>query len=296
MKKFLLIIVAALVIFSFSCTDQENVSKADNQAVLIENLQQFNESLITSEKESRSFMRFLCVASADVAGAYEVGRICGRFGLFVGGIKGALIGGGIGGLIGGVGASYGAYCGTRSQIVSHDSKELITSAYAVVKMNDELVREYPRENIDINLPKKHKDLLEIGIKHNIILDMVRNEREILEEIIPDSVLTEEEKNVLESKEFIDSYNNFIPKYATLSVDEFLSGETVDSKVMSLFLDIYNAYPENIQDVKFIINKYIELIEASDSFTDDEKQSIYAGLSVAVCSYEYWENNNNLYLK
>lgn len=60
-------------------------------------------------------------------------------------------------------------------------------------MNDELVREYPRENIDINLPKKHKDLLEIGIKHNIILDMVRNEREILEEIIPDSVLTEEEK-------------------------------------------------------------------------------------------------------
>lgn len=176
------------MIFSFSCTDQENVSKADDQAVLIENLQQFNESLITSEKESRSFMSFLCVASADVAGAYELGRICGRAGLFVG------------------------------------------------------------------------------------------------------------KNVLESKEFIDSYNTLIPKYATLSVDEFLSGETVDSKVMSLFLDIYNAYPENIQDVKFIINKYIELIEASDSFTDDEKQSIYAGLSVAVCSYEYWENNNNLYLK
>lgn len=68
MKKNWLIIVAALVIFSFSCTDQENVSKADNQAVLqavlIDNLHQVNASSITTEKESRSFMRFLCVASA----------------------------------------------------------------------------------------------------------------------------------------------------------------------------------------------------------------------------------------
>ena len=275
---------------ALSCSEEVGEVKKEKPDELLEALAEFNEDLISTRPSSRGFLRFLCVASADVAGAYELGRIGGKIGLFCGGFKGALIGGGVCGLVGGVGASYGAYCGTRSAQID-DSRLMVTAAYAAIKVEEKVVLEYPRDNITVAMPVGHEDAIDVGIKHNIMLDMIRTESDLLSDIDVNVVLSPQEKEVLESEEFIENYNRLIPKYASLDVNDYLSAaavDSVDSRVMGLFLDLYNQYPENIADVRFIVEKYIEMIEASDVFTDDEKRCIYTGLAVAVCSFEYWE--------
>ena len=60
-------------------------------------------------------------------------------------------------------------------------------------------------------------------------------------------------------------------------------------VMKLYLDIINKYPEKVDDVEFVSNKYIELITNSSELTDEEKDCLYSAISVAVSSFEFWQS-------
>ncbi len=292
MKKIISIgFFSAIFLFAaFSCSEEVSSVKREKPDELLGTLAEFNENLISARPSSRGILRVLSVASADVAGAYELGRIGGKVGLFFGGFKGALIGGGVCGLVGGVAASYSAYCTTRSAQIN-DSKLMVTAAYAALKVEKEVMLEYPRDNIAVAIPVGYEDVIDVGIKHNIMLDMIRTEPDLLSDVDVNGILSPQEKEILESEEFIENYNRLMPKYASMDVNDYLSAasvDSVDSRVMGLFLDLYNQYPEDIADVRFIVEKYIEMIEASDVFTDDEKRCIYTGLAVAVCSFEYWE--------
>lgn len=52
---------------------------------------------------------------------------------------------------------------------------------------------------------------------------------------------------------------------------------------------FHRYPEKANDVEFISNKYVELISASLELTEEDKDLLYSAISVAVSSFEYWEN-------
>ena len=144
----------------------------------MEILKNFNDSLsLNSNHETKGFLRFIAVASADVVGAYELGRIGVKIGAIVG-LKGALIGGAIGGIVGGVGASYVAYCGTRPETTSSlDSPtiDMIVAGYSRIIVSDSLMQSYVVGEINLNFPEKfNDDAIRTGKMHNLILDISLN--------------------------------------------------------------------------------------------------------------------------
>lgn len=97
--------------------------------------------------------------------------------------------------------------------------------------------------------------------------------------------------VMKDPSFNQSYEEMLNIVSTKSPKEFIqaSGVTYD-EVVRLYLDILNTSPEKLEDVEFITNKYIELIEKSNELTEAEKDNIYMAFSVAAASVEYWNKN------
>ena len=56
-----------------------------------------------------------------------------------------------------------------------------------------------------------------------------------------------------------------------------------------YLELFAVYPENVDDLIKITNDYIEIIESSNEFTEDEKAMIYAGLMVSIYSPQIWDD-------
>lgn len=297
MKKVILgtmLIVMSLLMIScekkvkneFNCQDSET----------LEILKNFNDSLsLNSNHETKGFLRFIAVASADVVGAYELGRIGVKIGA-IGGLKGALIGGAIGGIVGGVGASYVAYCGTRPETTSSlDSPtiDMVVAGYSRIIVSDSLMQSYVVGEINLNFPEKfNDDAIRTGKMHNLILDISLNGGELSN---VKTVLSDMEKSVIYSDEYMDNYNEVVDKFRDMrntdDMEYLYKDGTVESSVMRLFLEIYNRYPNNCEDVNFIINKYIDVVDKSKEMPDEMKSCIYNGLAVAAYSYKYWQDNN-----
>ena len=68
------------------------------------------------------------------------------------------------------------------------------------------------------------------------------------------------------------------------------GNDISTRLMNMFYDILVEYPEKLSDVEFIINKYIDAVKSSSELSEDEKDLIYTGLSVAASSSEFWNEN------
>lgn len=280
-----------------SCSDkrQEEIiaHKPLNENKLVISLQNFNDSIVLTKPKTRSgWLRFLSVASADIAGSFELGKIGASLGSSFPGY-GTVIGGAIGATIGAAGASYMADLATRTSISASDivnSKELIQQAYCYVKENN-LIEEYPTEEIAIALPTGYESSKEVGLLHNTILNSVAaptNEEENEEIAYP---FTAVENAVLYSTEYIDSYESVLLKVINSDTNKpiFVSEEGVSAEIINLFIEVFNQYPEDINDVNFIVNKYIEKIEASNLLSESEKKNIYDALSVAVFSFYHWSN-------
>lgn len=293
-KSFLGFMLVVMSVFMFSCEKEDKMNNTFNSksSTTLEILKEFNDSLsVDPACETKGFLRFIAVASADVTGAYELGKIGVKIGA-LGGLKGALIGGAIGGIIGGVGASYGAYCGTKPETAStldFPTVNMLVTNYSYVTISDSLLFQYTEDDIKLNFPEEFNDeAIRTGKMHNLILDISIDEGE-LQNI--DNQLTDMEKSVIYSDEFLCEYDKIINNFIDLDLEdpEYIYADgTVESSVMQLFLDIYNKYPENCEDVNFIINKYIEVVDDSDEISDEMKSCIYNGLAVAAYSYKYWE--------
>lgn len=59
-------------------------------------------------------------------------------------------------------------------------------------------------------------------------------------------------------------------------------------VEQLFFEVYERYANDCDDVSFIINKYVEAIDASDELSPEEKTSLKYGFATALYSTNYWE--------
>lgn len=292
------LLLGALV-FMASCSNDypindslsQQTKKTETQVFNVaKEFQALNDSLLLIQNpETRGFWRgvltFCAVAGADAAGAYEVGKIgCGVGSLF--GPNGAVVGALAGGLIGGAGASYVAYCSTRSASIV--SPQTVTSAYVAVAEENPVYTDYYPEQINLKLPEEKKELQIIGVKHNLILEKLTNQEFSLTPV--EEVLTPLEAEIVKSKGFEDGYYSVLNKYIIGDYDTYVENDgSTGNVVMKLYLDIINKYPEEVNDVEFVSNKYIELISNSSELSDEEKDRLYSAISVAVSSFEYWQS-------
>ena len=67
----------------------------------------------------------------------------------------------------------------------------------------------------------------------------------------------------------------------------IGNEKVENAIKEYF-KLFTTYPENVDDLIKITNDYVEIIESSNEFTDDEKAMIYAGLMVSIYSPQIWD--------
>jgi hypothetical protein len=104
------------------------------------------------------------------------------------------------------------------------------------------------------------------------------------------VLTPIETKIIESADFEKGYYSVLNSYVFGDYDTYITDNgSVGNTVMKLYLDIMNKYPEKANDVEFISNKYVELISNSSELSEEDKDLLYSAISVAVSSFEYWEN-------
>lgn len=67
----------------------------------------------------------------------------------------------------------------------------------------------------------------------------------------------------------------------------MDGAEIQDVIMMLFDQVFNQYVENNDDLIYIINRYIEVIDDSSELRDQDKESIKAGLATAIYSFNYW---------
>ena len=107
-------------------------------------------------------------------------------------------------------------------------------------------------------------------------------------------LSKEELQILSSKELEDEMENTVEKAIESSLKgEYIKtdGNDTPAKVMNLFFEIFEKYPDNVDDVQFIINKYIEAVKNTEEISEADKEIIYQALSIGASSYEYWSGTS-----
>lgn len=62
------------------------------------------------------------------------------------------------------------------------------------------------------------------------------------------------------------------------------------KILELFEDVLEQYPEESKDVAFIIGKYTEIIDQSDELTKDEKMVLKPAFAAVLYSTKFWDDN------
>lgn len=293
--------LAAFVGLFASCTNEEKELGAErfNRHIpeVLGRMSAFNDSLLNGRNSERTrvnagrILNRMVIVSSDISGAYELGKIGFHIGKFFGG-QTAFAGATIGGLIGGVYASYAAYRslhGTRSSDINLEPNIAVAAYLPLLQDSMDVRHAYPKR-ITLNLPADKACLQDMGAKHNLVLTNMMNGN--LSTLSLEAYLTKDELYVINSDEYKKAYDLTTARIEQACLNQCViesSGDDVADLLMNLFYQVFEAYPENSDDVEFILNKYIEAVSASEEIPDTDKDIIFSALSVAASSYEFWEN-------
>ena len=311
MKRFIITTIAVLMTVSMmlqSCSKGDSVSteQRDNEllieSVLITDLSGFNDSLLTTMTKGWSFKEWLGVASADVNGAWVGGKIGAKVGAAVGTFLGSPITGGVfgtflGGMVGGVMSSYVASPDTpafakRDITYTEISQLCLQAADNNLAVNNDCIMASPavwqkievEENVLSTVTLKPKEL-SMGKMHNVMLSVINDSAKIdqnkiaeWDDTLYNAVINSDEMELL----FEDAKKLSLGSYCSDSEDSKIS------YVMELFENIYSEYPRDINDVVYIINEYITVIDASTELTAEEKDFVRIGFATALYSFHYWD--------
>lgn len=156
--------------------------------------------------------------------------------------------------------------------INDNSIKLTPKAKEKITIDSDLL-----SNVELN-----KNQLNVGKMHNIMLTVLDKSASlnINSTETGDSTIT---AKILKSEDFENMYNDLTQKSNT----ETKEG-TLDEEVLKLFYEVFEKYPDNNQDVVFIINKYAEAIDSSDELSEEEKNNIKTGLATALYSFNYWD--------
>ncbi len=104
-----------------------------------------------------------------------------------------------------------------------------------------------------------------------------------------NVLSEDEVEIIHSNSFTYNYDSYMKSHESYDLDFAIANDFHKAdRIVKLFFELYNSYPENMDDVNYIINEYIKVIESDKSISDVEKQSIYVAFAVTAYSSDYWD--------
>lgn len=308
-KLSIIIIFCAIAANCFlqSCTIEAPHEKiVDNhQPKIITDLERINNELLsTTSQGARGWNKWnkeekTKVVISDMTGAYG-GAIKGlSFGVKVGAGIGAphLVGGGfcaLGALIGG---AYASWIAAPTRATNDDFKKIQDICKVIVKddmtLNEKsvilrnnnannkinitptLLEETKLDTTSLNIAKMHNIILLSLDGSAILKDSCENEK------IEDKYINE----MLNSQEFMDSCRvvGIRAQHFELSSDDDLT-----AKIIILFNKVLEDYASKIDDVAFIIGKYMELIDSSIELTDEQKDSVRYGLATALYSSNYWK--------
>lgn len=302
MKKILLIF-SLLCMFFISCSNeepvpQETLTKNNIEEISIYNdpivlqLSNFNDSLmsISSTVESRGkfwdiFKKVCKIAFADIKGAYngfKWGSIFGPVGSWVGAC------------VVGVGSSAAAgmsdFSGGNVQFISQADVE---AAYSITVMDPNLERNKKLlgDRVKINIPDEYLSSVDLGKLHNLTLMTLQTKD--LSNVHVENGFSTEEIEILHSSKFKDYYYSYLTDIDALSLNfALLNPDSKEEYIVQLFLDLYKNYPSDIDDVNYIINEYIHIIEQDTLITTEEKKVIYTAVVMAGYSTDYWNQTIN----
>ena len=287
MKKVLASLCALVgVCLLVSSCGERIVSDETDAQQLVRELSEFNSSWLNDNEGDLSVLPtkgWLGVAGADVGGAWR--------GFKWGSRAGALAGPHSAGVLGVLG---GVLVGTVSSLAEyHTSAQFDSDLPSPVDMlktrnayKSGLIRlknlKLTVSDVERNfkIPSKYSSLLSIGEMHNAILEILMNSS--IE--VPDGEIDPFEQNVISS-------DDFLSLYYLGSGDESNSGSVgtdVLDQIEDLFMQVFSRAQTDIPSVDHI--HYVKTIEGYNNvLSEEDKQTLYAGLSVAVFSARYWSN-------
>ena len=325
MKKiilFLAFIAMYAVLNSCSSNNDEEIvgsvaSVEANGYRTLDALKFYNETLLNSCQQTRGWGKRLFVASADIKGALkgvDFGKgLAGAVGAATGGTGGAVIVVGSG-LIVGAAYSYLAYkgattCSYPAQIPDflNYTRKLVNGRLVVEEKSDSTIARTDEAILDpknetynnIELPQEFDYLRTLGADHNAILLAANVDGEIPTEgtvagVNLDRVEIAKEEQVMfeqaiNSQMFTDYFYTAIDELTEEKELETLACSDKVRQALQRYLDLFQTYPENVDDLVEIANGYIKIIEENNEFTKDEKELIYAAIMVSVYSPQLWDN-------
>lgn len=121
--------------------------------------------------------------------------------------------------------------------------------------------------------------MNVGLAHNLVLAYLDGKIIIDDASVIDSATNIYAQKLLESQEF---------RAECVQDETDEDRDELPAKVEQLFFEVYETYANNCDDVVFIINKYVEAIDASNELSPEEKTSLKYGFATALYSTNYWE--------
>ena len=168
------------------------------------------------------------------------------------------------------------------------NQEKVELAYINAKLNSELVENERKccPQIKLNIPSKYENCYKAGIYHNVSLRLLVEDTHL--EYRLDDALSTEEISVLHSTNVTTEFDKFMSDSNLYSLEYYIQNKSKATRVIKLFIQALEEYPEDMEDINYLINRYIELIEADRRITDLDKEFVYSSLSTAAYSVSYWQ--------
>lgn len=295
MKK-LLLLLSIISLSLVSCNNEETLDTAtlqtetpasyDNDPTIIQ-LKGLNENLMSVHQESRGFWSFLkkicTIAYADAKGAFSGFGIGSMFGP-----AGSWIGAGVVGVGASINKGIEVFSANLSPLTQIVTRHDVEAAYALAKSSNIIYNPTVLGNrVNINIPRKYSKAIDLGKTHNMALHNYFTQD--LSNVDIYNVLSEDEVEIIHSNSFTYNYDSYMKSHESYDLDFAIANDFHKAdRIVKLFFELYNSYPENMDDVNYIINEYIKVIESDKSISDVEKQSIYVAFAVTAYSSDYWD--------
>lgn len=324
--KYNITLFFCILVFMASCSNELSEAEDTNTQEIassktLSDLKAFNASFESETSFTRGWwdnngIRIGRILKADLGGAIAcmgdnkalVGIAAGM--VVKGGTAGAWIGGSI---IAGI-ALYGAAPASyRSYQIQYPYAYSIDDLYNMhntttnycVKIAQQDVASFLIDSIGacITIPNSMKFLLLSGMGHNKIVHQYMAGksdtpmRAPITPIVGDSEEMSYALQIFTGEDLESSFSNawlYAEQYTTSAgfdyssyiADHEYESENV-TETISLFLSAYDSSVNSLSSIISLVNGYINIIEADDEFSTEERYQIYAGLIVAVYSFDLW---------
>lgn len=320
MKKFFLLlsIILPASAFVISGCQKANINESTinvEESQLLTDLSALNQQILSEYPSTKGLGKICAIVGADFLAGYEGAEKGAKVGAAIGFVcagqcgTGAIVGGAIGCLVCGGGASYavgkglGGGCITNGEFPFDDLyKQCATfypdlmspnNGYEFVENMMENLELVPVQSISAGLKLPAK-AIKVGALHNVVLEELNtgvledNVFTVTEGITP--AISAEEGVIAGDSQLYETckttLQDFITKQPNIN-NYFISKDGISDKVMELYHDIFERTSYESEGLVDIINQYYNIVDKSNELTLEEKESIYAGLSISLFSYNYW---------